>query len=531
MSSHHQPTVIERSCDLLVVGGSAAGLATALQVVRQQRSVIVIDAGAPRNAPAAHMHGYLGHDGAAPSDLTEAGRAEVRRYGGEVLDGRVVDVERVERGFRATLTGGHAIVARRMLLAVGIVDELPAIDGVDEHWGGQVVHCPFCHGYEVRDQRIVQIVTNPMGLHSALLFQRLASEFTIVVHDPHGIDPAELAALAEAGTRIVHDRVERLTTESDGRLSGVELESGGRIATDVVAVGPRFRVDLDAFVGIGLPSVAHASGLGDTVEVDETGRTAVSGVWAAGNVTDPSQQVLQAAAAGSRTGAMVVFDLAREDLASGSTVANEADWDRRYGGDRIWSGNPNGALVAEIGGTPPGTALDVGAGEGGDAIWLAEAGWTVTASDISSVGLGRVSAEAARRGLDVTCLRADANESAPFDGQQYDLVTAHYASIPRTPDRRAIDNMIGAVAPGGTLLVVSHDLEPMRRPVDTGTASRVFDPDAYVRVDDVAAVLVDDPAWTIEVHETRARPPGAASASHHVDDIVLRARRTARNGT
>jgi hypothetical protein len=106
-------------------------------------------------------------------------------------------------------------------------------------------------------------------------------------------------------------------------------------------------------------------------------------------------------------------------------------------------------------------------------------------------------------------------------------VSAQYASIPRTPDDRAVRNLLNAVAPGGTLLVVGHDLEPMRAPIDTLAYSRPFDPDAYVRVDDFAAALADSPAWNIEVHQKRPRPAGAASASHHVDDIVLRARHRA----
>jgi SAM-dependent methyltransferase len=172
-----------------------------------------------------------------------------------------------------------------------------------------------------------------------------------------------------------------------------------------------------------------------------------------------------------------------------------------------------------------GRALDVGAGEGGDAVWLAEQGWQVTAADISQRALDRVAAEAERRGRTIVSQQADANAVAPFTPGGFDLVSAHYASIPRTPDHRAVRNIIDAVAPGGTLLVVSHDLEPMRAPVDTTAHSQAFDPDAYVRVEDFATELAGSPGWTIEVHERRPRPPGAAS-SHHVDDVVLRARRT-----
>ena len=166
---HERPQharTVERHCDVAVVGGSAAGLAAALQLGRQRRSVIVVDAGEPRNAPAAHMHSYLGHEGLPPSELTAIGREEVRSYGGEVVAGRVVDVTRTDDDrFRVELAGGHTVFARRVLAATGLVDELPDIDGLAEHWGGDVIHCPFCHGFEVRDRRIVQIVTHPMGLH------------------------------------------------------------------------------------------------------------------------------------------------------------------------------------------------------------------------------------------------------------------------------------------------------------------------------------------------------------------------------
>jgi SAM-dependent methyltransferase len=254
----------------------------------------------------------------------------------------------------------------------------------------------------------------------------------------------------------------------------------------------------------------------------------VPGLHAAGNVTDPSQQVLHAAAAGSRAGAMISFSLADEDLRTAARPrAAEADWDRRYGDDRLWSGSPNGTLVHEAADLPVGRALDVGAGEGGDAVWLAEKGWTVTASDISTRALERIGAEARRRDLPVECHHADANDLDAFESGAYDLVSAQYASLPRTPDDRGLHNIVGAVAPGGTLVVVSHDIDAMRTPIDTDEHSRAFDPDSHLMVDEIAAAVAAAPGWEIVVHEKRPRPPGAASAAHHVDDVVLRARRVA----
>ncbi|MDY7103229.1 MAG: bifunctional NAD(P)/FAD-dependent oxidoreductase/class I SAM-dependent methyltransferase [Actinomycetota bacterium] len=518
---------MERHFDVAVVGGSAAGLAAALQIIRQRRSVVVVDDGTPRNAPAAHMHGYLGADGAPPSELTDQGREEVRSYGGEILTGRVRTVERRDDGrFSLEVGGGHRLVARRVLAATGMIDELPDIEGLAEHWGRDVIHCPFCHGYEVRDQRVVHLVTHPMGLHPAALLRHLTDHYTIVVHDATGLDAAALDAFAAAGTEVVRTPVRRVVADADGRLRGVELDDGRTLDADAVLVGPKFRTRADVFAGAGLSPTPHVSGLGDTVEVDQMGQTAMAGLYAAGNVTDPTMQVLPAAAHGSRVGAMIAFSLADEDLqAAARPSGDEADWDHRYRGDApMWSGNPNGTLVHEVGDLPAGRALDVGAGEGGDAIWLAERGWKVTASDISSRALGRIAAEAERRGLDIEYLHRDANAPDAFAPGGYDLVSMQYGSIHRTPDCRARSSLLNAVAPGGTLLVVGHDLTPMRGPIDVATQTRMFDPDAYLGIDEIAAALAAAPEWKVELHETRPRPAGATS-THHVDDVVLRARR------
>jgi thioredoxin reductase/SAM-dependent methyltransferase len=529
MSTQHGPHTAERHCDVAIVGGSAAGLAAALQLGRQRRSVIVVDAGEPRNAPAAHMHGFLGREGEAPSELTSTGRAEVRSYGGEVLDGRVREVTRLDEAhFRLELVGGHSIIARRVLAATGLVDELPDIDGLAEQWGRGVIHCPFCHGFEVRDRRIVQIVTHPRGLHTARFFRQLSEQLSVVLHDGVEVDRSDLEVLRASGVEIVSGHVARLVTDADGEIAAIELTDHEPIAADAVALGPRFRVRAEPFAPLGLHPIPHPTGVGDHLETDASGQTAIAGVYAAGNVSDPSQQVLQAAADGSRVGAMISFSLADDDIhAAARPSATATDWEHRYSGEPMWSGNPNGTLVHEMTGLAPGRALDVGAGEGADALWLTEQGWKVTANDIAQRALDRAEAEARRRGLLLTCLRADANALDAFEPAAFDLVSAQYASIPRTPDERGVRNIMDAVAPGGTLLVVSHDLEPMRIPIDTTTHSRAFDPDAYVRVDDIVAALTRTPGWEIEVHEKRSRPGGSATASHHVDDIVLRARRTA----
>jgi thioredoxin reductase/SAM-dependent methyltransferase len=523
----HQPPVIERQCDVAIIGTSAAGLAAGLQLGRQRRSVIVVDSREPRNAPAAHTHSYLGHEGTTPAQLAAIGREEVRSYGGEVISGRATDVVRIDsEHFRVELTGGHRLIARRVLIATGLVDELPDIEGLAEHWGKGVIHCPFCHGYEVRDQRTVQIVTHPVGLHPAVLFRQLSAQHTVVLHSGVAGDHPQVEVLRASGVVVINEQVRRIVTGGDGQVAAVELANGNHIAADAVAIGPRFRVRADMVASLGVTPTEHMTGLGDYIETSQTGETSAVGVYAAGNVTDPSHQVLQAAAQGSWVAGMMSFSLANEDLqVNARPSANQADWDHRYGGNQIWSGNPNGALVAEISGLVPKSALDVGAGEGGDAVWLAEQGWQVTATDISPRGLDRIAALAGERNLPITCLRADANSLYAYGTATFDLVSAHYASIPRTPDERGLNNLLNTVSPGGLLLVVSHDLEAMRAHAATHEDSRPFDPDAYVRVEDFVAALTNKPGWTIELHETRARPAGASS--HHINDIVFRARRRA----
>lgn len=223
---------------------------------------------------------------------------------------------------------------------------------------------------------------------------------------------------------------------------------------------------------------------------------------------------------------MISFSLAHDDIeAAARPSANEAEWDNRYGGDPIWSGNPNGTLVNEIDGLPAGRALDVGAGEGGDAIWLAEQGWRVTASDVSEKALDQVAALADEHDLPVECHHVDVNALDAFEAAGFDLVSAQYVPIPRSPDSRGVRNLLGAVAPGGTLLIVTHDLEPRRTQIAKEEHSPLMDRDAYVRLDDFAAALADSSEWEIEVHERRSRPGGYSSP--HVDDVVLRARRRA----
>ncbi|MBP3035309.1 class I SAM-dependent methyltransferase [Arthrobacter sp. zg-ZUI100] len=198
--------------------------------------------------------------------------------------------------------------------------------------------------------------------------------------------------------------------------------------------------------------------------------------------------------------------------------ASGIDWDQRYAEmDKLWSGQPNGALVHEVSGLVPGRVLDVGCGEGADALWLAEQGWDVTALDVSKVALDRAVREADRRGLKVAWLHAGLVEAA-LPEASFDLVSAQYPALPATADKAAERALLGAVAPGGVLLIVHH-----LPPTPEEARARGFDPADYVSVADVAALLDDN--WQIEVDEIRPRHVTTGAGAHHTEDVVVRARR------
>ena len=297
--------------DVVVIGGGAAGLNGALMLARSRRLVLVIDAGAPRNAPAAGVHGLLARDGTPPAQLLETGRAEVRGYGGHVVAGEVDAVARDGREFVVRLAGGRGVRARRLLVATGLVDELPDILGLRARWGRDVVHCPYCHGWEVRDRAIGVLATGPLSVHQALLFRQLSADVTFFSRTAplSGEDAEQLAA---RGITVVDGEVAEVEIAGD-RLTGLRLRDGRVISRDVLAVSPRMVARAGFLAGLGLRAVPHASGAGDHIPADPTGRTEVPGVWAAGNVTDLAAQVGTSAAAGATAGAMINADLVAEE--------------------------------------------------------------------------------------------------------------------------------------------------------------------------------------------------------------------------
>jgi thioredoxin reductase len=267
--------------DVIVIGGGPAGLSGAVALGRALRSVLVIDSGEGRNAPAEGIHNFLTRDGMTPAEFRAAGRAEVEKYGGKVIEGEVVSAV---PGFEVTLADGSVHRARRLLVTAGVVDVLPDVPGLAERWGSTVLHCPYCHGYEVRGKAIGVIGTpgEEMTDHKMRLWAQWSPDLRLLTQD-------EIAAVEEGGVRM-----------TDGTL----------VARDYLVVTTRFEARGGFLATLGLEPVEHPMGIGTYVPAtDPTGRTTVDGVWVAGNIADPMAQVITSAAAGLTAGAMINADL------------------------------------------------------------------------------------------------------------------------------------------------------------------------------------------------------------------------------
>jgi thioredoxin reductase (NADPH) len=303
--------------DVIVIGGGAAGLSGATALARSRRSVLVVDDGTPRNAPAEGVHNFLTRDGVPPAEIYALGRQEVAGYGGEFVTGTVTTAGRDDDGFTVGLADGTTYRARRLLVTTGLTDVLPDVPGLAERWGKDAVHCPYCHGWEVRDQAIGVLATGPMAVHQAQLFRQLSDDVTLFLHTAPDLTDEQWEELAARGIAVVTGKVEQIEVEGD-RVTGVRLEGGRVVPRHVLAIQTTVRARASFLADLGLEATAvEAQGvqIGTAVQVDGMGATAVPGVFAAGNVSNPMAQVMPSAAAGLMAGAAVNYDLITEETA------------------------------------------------------------------------------------------------------------------------------------------------------------------------------------------------------------------------
>jgi len=251
------------------------------------------------------MHGFLSRDGMPPADLLAAGRAESRSYGVDFVEEQVVAIE---PSFTLRLAGGRTLKARGLLLATGAVDELPDIPGARERWGRDFLHCPYCHGWEVRDQPIGVLGTDPGSVEHAHLLRQWSDDIVFFAHS-HPVAADERTALRARGIDVVEGPVARFLVVDD-RLHGVQLEDGRVVPRAAVFMRPTLHGDRDGLI----ESLGCEVDPGGFVRVDATGQTSVPRVWVAGNAANPRAQVITAAGEGSSAAIAINAHLVEEDI-------------------------------------------------------------------------------------------------------------------------------------------------------------------------------------------------------------------------
>lgn len=285
--------------DAIVVGGSYAGLSAAMQLARARRSVLVIDAGQPRNRFAAAGHGFLGQDGRAPAAITAIAREQVLAYPTvRFIEGEAIQASGSDLGFTVTLADGSQHTASRLVLATGVVDELPAVPGLRERWGVSVLHCPYCHGYEVANGQLGMLATFP-SIHTAMLLPDWGPT-TLFTNGVFDLDQEQLTALASRGITVETVPVVGILGDAPG-ISGVELADGRIIPIDALFTNPRTR--LASSLAEQLGCAITEGPLGPYIVVDDFKATSVPGVYAAGDAASPWANATAASASGVMAGA------------------------------------------------------------------------------------------------------------------------------------------------------------------------------------------------------------------------------------
>lgn len=285
-------------------GGGGSGLSVALAFARARRSVVVIGGGRPRNAPA-----RAALKGINPLALLARGRSDAASYGAEVISTQIAESVVTGDGFRAAVDDGRVILARQLLIATGVIEELPDFVGLRERWGRDVVHGPYCHAWEIRGKKIGLLATGPMSAMQALLFYQWSDSVQFFTQGLE-FSAEELEKLAAVGIRTTTEAIAGVEV-SDDRLVGVGLQDGKFIDLDALAVPALTRARIDGFEKLGLEANINAAGT--TLVADALGHTSVPGVWGAGNVVNPGMQVSEAAASGARVAMTINTELVFED--------------------------------------------------------------------------------------------------------------------------------------------------------------------------------------------------------------------------
>lgn len=293
--------------EIIIIGGSYAGLSAAMALGRSLRNVLVIDSGRPCNRHTPHSHNFLTQDGEAPAAISAKAIAQVRQYPSVAFfKGKAVFGTRNERGFSITTDSGDAFTATKLLFATGITDIMPNIDGFEDCWGISAVHCPYCHGYETKGEKTAILANGDAAMHYAMLLRQLTNSLTIFTNGPAAFNSGDLLKLGRHDIEIIEDRIAGLRHDK-GYIDKIIMQDGKAYKFGVMYYRPSF----EQHCGIPRQLGCTVNEMGYIV-VDEMQQTSVAGVYAAGDCTSPMRSVAMAVATGNKAGAALNSHLAAE---------------------------------------------------------------------------------------------------------------------------------------------------------------------------------------------------------------------------
>ncbi|HET9441057.1 MAG TPA: NAD(P)/FAD-dependent oxidoreductase [Longimicrobiales bacterium] len=294
--------------DVVIVGGGAAGLSAALVLGRARRQTLVIDAGHPRNEPSPAAHSFFTRDGTSPAELLRVARVQLDPYSSvELRSGRALSAVPVAGGFSVRMEDGVEVSARRLLLAIGVRDQLPQIPGVAESWGRGVLHCPYCHGWEIRDERIALYASPAQIVEFAPILLQWSRDLLVCTDDGE-LAAAERATLTRLGVHIIDAALQRVN--SDGEFQRMVFADGHVEQCRALFIRPSQSVTNGIAEQLGCERTDK-----DLIAIDADGRTSVAGVYAAGDAVSPMQQIVIAAASGATAAMHINRDLVQADVA------------------------------------------------------------------------------------------------------------------------------------------------------------------------------------------------------------------------
>ncbi len=298
--------------DVVIVGGGPAGLSAALVLGRSCRKVLVCDEGKPRNRTSPAVHGFFSRDGISPADLLKAGREQLRPYAVDWRDAGVTDAERMGVGFRVEIRGGWAVTARKLILATGMKDDLPDIEGLPALWGTGVLHCPYCHGWEVRGRPWAFLARGEQAVEWGVELLGWTADLTLCSDGPLGLTDAGRRTLMDRGVVVREERIVRLEGE-EGVLKAIVLDGGERLELGVLFVRTTMvqRSTLPEKLGCKLASAD--GGFKDAVEADPFGATSVPGLYVVGDASRGVPFVSTAVSDGVLAAVMANKAMIRED--------------------------------------------------------------------------------------------------------------------------------------------------------------------------------------------------------------------------